>query len=134
MSDENLETYKRVLEAFNREGVEGVLPFIHEDVEIYDPDLPGGGTYRGHNGIRYVAGQLMSGFEKVQIRDFELRSAGDKVVALLHTYGRGEAGEIEVEMHDAHTVTIREGKIASWRLYLDRNEALADAGLHEGER
>ena len=38
----NLETYQRILETFNREGIEGVMPFFTEDVEVYDPDLPEG--------------------------------------------------------------------------------------------
>jgi ketosteroid isomerase-like protein len=32
-------------------------------------------------------------------------------------------------MRDAHTVTFRDGKIIYWHLYLDPDEALADAGL-----
>jgi ketosteroid isomerase-like protein len=125
---DNVETYQRVLEAFNRDGVEGVLPYMSEDVEVYDPDLPPA-AYRGHAAIRQVAGQLMSGFEEVEIQEFRLLPAGDRVVALLRTRGRGERYDLEIEMRDAHTVTFRDGKIVHWRLYLDQGEALADAGL-----
>ena len=72
---------------------------------------------------------LMSGFEDVEIRDFRLLAAGDRVVALLHTHGRGERDDLVVETRDAHTITFRDGKIAYWRLYLDQAEALTDAGL-----
>jgi ketosteroid isomerase-like protein len=51
------------------------------------------------------------------------------VLAILNTFGHGESADIEVEMRDAHTVTFRDGKIVYWRLYLDPDEALADAGL-----
>jgi ketosteroid isomerase-like protein len=71
----------------------------------------------------------MSGFEEVEIQEFRLLPAGDRVVALLRTRGRGEGNDLEVEMRDAHTVTFRDGKIIHWRLYLDQGEALADAGL-----
>ena len=125
---DNVETYQRVLEAFNRDGVEGVLPYMSEDVEVYDPDLPPA-AYRGHAGIRQVAGQLMSGFEDVEIQEFRLHPSGDRVVALLRTRGWGERNDLEIEMRDAHTVTFRDGKIVHWRLYLDQGEALADAGL-----
>jgi ketosteroid isomerase-like protein len=124
----NLETYQRILETFNREGIDGVVPFFADDVEVYDPDLPEG-PYRGPEAVKHVVQQLMSGFEDVEIRDFRLLPAGDRVVALLHTLAGGERDDLTVEQRDAHTITFRDGKIAYWRLYLDQGEALADAGL-----
>jgi len=126
--ESNVEIFQRVLEAFNREGVDGVMPYFAEDVEVYDPDLPPG-RYRGPEAVRRVVEQLVSGFEDVEVRDFRLVPAGDRVVALLHTRGKGERDDLVVETRDAHTITFRDGKIAYWRLYLDRSEALTDAGL-----
>jgi ketosteroid isomerase-like protein len=126
--NENLETYQLILETFNHEGVDGVMSYFTDDVEVYDPDLPPG-RYRGPETVRRVAEQLMSGFENVEIKSFRLLPAGDRVVALLHTRGKGERDDLVVETRDAHTVTFRDGKIAYWRLYLDQAEALADVGL-----
>src|SRR3954468_4509813 len=126
--NENLETYQLILETFNREGVDCVMSFFTDDVEVYDPDLPPG-RYRGPEAVRRVTEQLMSGFENVEIKNFRLLPAGDRVVALLHTRGKGERDDLVVETRDAHTVTFRDGKIAYWRLYLDQAEALADVGL-----
>jgi len=124
----NLETYQRILETFNREGVDGVMPYFTDDVEVYDPDLPEG-PYRGPEAAKRVVELLISGFEDVEVKDFRLLPAGDRVVALLHTRAKGERVDLEVETRDAHTITFREGKIAYWRLYLDQTEALTDAGL-----
>jgi ketosteroid isomerase-like protein len=127
-TETNSEIYQRILETFNREGMDGVMPYFAEDVEVYDPDLPEG-PYRGPEAVRRVAEQLMSGFADVEIQDFRLVPAGDRVVALLHTRGKGERVDLEIETRDAHTITFRDGKVAYWRLYLDQAEALADAGL-----
>jgi len=127
-SETNVEIFQRVIEAFNRDGAEGVLPYYTEDAEVYDPDLPPG-TYRGREAISRVIEMLMSGFEDVEIRDFRLLPAGDRVVALLHTRSRGERDEIEVETRDAHLITFRDGQITYWRIYLNQVEALQDAGL-----
>jgi ketosteroid isomerase-like protein len=124
----NVEIYQRILETFNREGVEGVMPYFTHDVEVYDPDLPEG-PYRGPEAARHVVDLLTSGFEDVEIKDFRLLPAGDRVVALLHTRAKGERVDLEVETRDAHTITFRRGKIAYWRLYLDQVEALTEAGL-----
>ena len=125
----NVEIYRRLVEAFNEGGTDAVFEFFSDDVEIYDPDLPGDGTYRGQDGLRLVLDQMLSGAESTVVRDFEVIPAGDRVVALTHTYTRGEGGNPEIELRDAHTMTFRDGKIVYWRLYLDRNEALSDAGL-----
>jgi ketosteroid isomerase-like protein len=124
----NVEIYQRILETFNREGVEGVMPYFTADVEVYDPDLPPG-RYQGPEAVKWVAEQLMSGFENVEIRAFKLLPAGDRVVSLLHTHAKGERDDLEIEARSAHTITFRDGKIAYWRLYLDQTEALTDAGL-----
>jgi ketosteroid isomerase-like protein len=124
----NVEIFECLIEAFNRDGVDGVLPFYTDDVEVYDPDLPPG-TYRGRDAVGRVIQMLMSGFENVEIRNFRLLAAGDRVVALLHTRSEGERDDIVVEQRDAHTITFRDGKVSYWRLYLDPAEALSDAGL-----
>ncbi len=124
----NVEIFQRVIEAFNRDGVDGVLPYYWDDAEVYDPDLPPG-TYRGREAVSLVIEMLISGFEDVEIRDFRLLPAGDRVVALLRTRSRGERDDLEVETRDAHTITFRDGKITYWRIYLDQAEALQDAGL-----
>ena len=124
----NVETYQRILETFNTEGIEGVVRYFTDDIEVYDPDLPPG-TYRGREAAKRVAEQLMSGFADVEVRDFRLLPAGDRVVALLHTRATGTRDALQVELRDAHTMTFRDGKVAYWRIYLDQAEALADAGL-----
>jgi ketosteroid isomerase-like protein len=135
----NVEIYEEVLEAFNESGIDGVLPFFSEDIEVFDPDLPRNGTYRGRTALRALLEQFLTGAEQTQVRGYELLPAGDRVVALTRTYSRGEGGNPEVEVRDAHTMTFRDGKIVYWRLYLDRREALTDVGLdpelaHDAER
>lgn len=132
-SPSNVEIYRSLVAAFNLGGPDAVLGFFSEDVEVYDPDLPGDGTYRGREGLRHMFDQLLGGTEQTLVRRYDVIPAGDRVVALTHTYARGPGGNPEVEMRDAHTMTFRDGKIVYWRLYLDRDEALSDAGLDPDE-
>jgi ketosteroid isomerase-like protein len=129
VSKSNLETYRRMIEAFNQEGVEGSMRFFSEDAEVYDPDAPRGRSYRGREAVAAFLAELIEGMAEVEVRDFELIPAGDRVVGLIHTYGRGAHGGPEIELRDAHTLTFRDGKVVYWRAYLDPNEALGDAGL-----
>jgi ketosteroid isomerase-like protein len=124
----NLEIYQRIIEAFNREGIDGVLPYFADDVEVYDPDMPAG-SYRGPDAVKRFVELTTSGFEDVEIIDFRLLPAGDRVVALMHTRGKGEHDDLVVETRTAHTITFRGGKVGYWRAYDDQVEALTDAGL-----
>jgi len=124
----NVQIFERLLDDFNEKGIGGALPYFDEDVEVYDPDLPED-SYRGREALGFLLRQMLSGAERTRVLGFDLLPAGDRVVALLRTYSRGEGGAPEVEVWDAHTMTFRDGKITYWRLYLDRVEALTDAGL-----
>jgi ketosteroid isomerase-like protein len=128
----NVDIYRRIIEAWNTDGIDGVLPFYDDDIELYDPDLPGGGRYRGREAVREALEKVSSGFE-LEIRDWELIPAGDRVVGLLHTKGTDPRKDgINVEIREAHTLTFRDGKAIYWRAYLDQGEALTDAGLDPG--
>jgi len=54
MSESDVELMRQGLQAFEREGVEGLIRFIHPDFEMTTP--PGlaaePDTYRGHDGLR----------------------------------------------------------------------------------
>jgi ketosteroid isomerase-like protein len=128
-SNSNLEITRRLFTAFNEDGVEGVLPYYDDDCEVFDPDVPRNRSYRGKEGLRSFLDLMLTGSEETEIRDYELLPVGDRVVALMRTYFRGDGGGPEVEVRDAHTLTFRDGKIVYWRLYIDRTEALTDAGL-----
>ena len=131
MPETNVEIFKQLIEAFNERGLEGALEFFDEDVEVYDPDLQDGATIKGHAGVLGVIGEIVDAFDVMKVENYEAIPVGDRVVALVHTggYGEGRRGEMDVELHDAHLMTFRDGKITYWRLYLDQAEALADAGL-----
>ncbi len=130
MTESNIEIWKRVIAAFNEEGLDAALEFFAEDAELFDPDLPSG-PLRGHAQIREVIGQMLSGFESMRVADVEFIPVDDRVVGLFHIrgHGKGSLGEMQVEVRDAHVMTFEDGRIVHWRLYLNQDEALADAGL-----
>ncbi len=103
--------------------LEDILASCTEDtywVNPYPPErVPAGGEFRGREGVRrFFTGMLGI----LQIQGFELRqyvAQGDTVVVLGWERTTGTATGRTAENHFAHVYTLRDGKIASVRMYGD---------------
>lgn len=130
MSRANVATAKRIYEARNRGDVDAVLAECDPEV-TWRPHLAtlGGKPIRGHDGVRAYMESLQEDWEGFRHEPEEFLDAGDKVVALLHTYARGRGSGVEVEVPVAHVLTFKAGKCMGYVSYHDRVEALTVAGL-----
>ena len=95
MSKENVEAFKRGLEAGNRGDVDGLLDELHPEIEWHSAlhALMGGQetVFRGHDGVRRMIGDLYETFAEVHIEMSEFRDLGDGLVAIGRTRKRGKA-------------------------------------------
>jgi ketosteroid isomerase-like protein len=130
VSRENLEAAERIYAARHRGDLEALLAELHPDVE-WRTHLTalGGGSVRGHSGVRDYLASLSEEWEDFRQELEQLFDAGDEVVAFLNTYGRGRASGVEVQPRVAHVLRFRDGKCVESTTYLDRMEALRAAGL-----
>ncbi len=135
MSEENVDAWRRAIDAYNRENTEGA-------VEIYDPDvewrpavqrLLGGDTavYRGRRGVRKFLQELDEAFAEIRIEIAEARDLGDQALFLGRFSGRGRESRAETSSPIAYLVDFRNGKVTGVVSYLDHQEALEAAGLSE---
>jgi ketosteroid isomerase-like protein len=131
MSQENVEIVRQAFEAFRRDGPEGFLPFLDPRVTLFDPDLPGGGEFTGHEGFRAFMGQVLDSFEDYLVESEKVLDAGDRVVVFLHHRGIGRSSGAPFELRDAQVWTFDEATAIRIDLYLDRKTALEAAGLSE---
>ena len=135
MSQENIDAFKRGLEAGNRGDVETLLGILDPEVEWHSAlhALLGGEqmVFRGHDGVREMLRDLNDAFDEIQIEISEIRDLGDRLVAIGHTRNRGRESGAETESPIAFVVEFKDGKAISLRAYLDPDEALEAAGLRE---
>ena len=135
MSQENVETFKRGMEAFERRDIEGTLEDLDPEVEwhaAFTALLGGEATvYRGHEGARDVIQQFWEVFSESQFEFSEIRDLGDRVLAIGTMRARGAESGVAVESPWAYLVRMRNGKALSVRAYADPAEALDAAGLSE---
>lgn len=89
--------------------------------------------YRGHEGVRAYWRAWLTAWEPLKIFDYELRDAGESVVALISgqvNRGRHSGIEVEVEPY-ALVFTLRDRKVIRWAFHSDQGEAIEAAGLSE---
>jgi hypothetical protein len=79
MSQENVETVRRLIEAFNRRDFDAMLETSDPEIEVVTLI---GGTYRGHTGWRQIIDQAMEEVPGFQLVLEDLIDVGDKVVAV----------------------------------------------------
>jgi ketosteroid isomerase-like protein len=136
MSRENVESFQRAVEAYNRRDFEAVLEFLDPEIEWHPAvqAMMGGETavYRGHAEVRELFRDVTEVFDVFDIELNEIRDLGeDRVVAIgrLRTRGRGSAAQTESPV--GFVVDGRNGKAIRIRNYLDPMETLEAAGLRE---
>ena len=135
MSQENVEAFKRGLEAGNRGDVETLLEVLDPDVAWHSAlhALIGGEAtaFRGHDGVREMLRDLYEAFDEFHIEVSEIRDLGDRLVVIGRTRARGRESSAETESPIAWVVQFKNDKAISLQAYLDPIKALEAAGLSE---
>jgi hypothetical protein len=132
MSEENVELYRRGIEAFNRRDLEAFLA-------LADPDVIGisrvlaieGRSYRGHDGTREWWRDLLGVFPDFRIEVVWVRDAGNVTVSELRNSAHGEGGAAPLEEFVWQVSEWRDGLVVRWQMYESEQDALEAAGLSE---
>jgi ketosteroid isomerase-like protein len=135
MSRENVESFKRAVEAYNRRDVEALLKELDPEVE-WHPALEvllGGEamTYRGHEGVRQLLRDTDETLEQIHVEFSKIQDLGDRIVAIGRLRTRGKESGAETESPVGNVGEFKDGKAVEIRTYLDPKEALEAAGLRE---
>ena len=133
MASENLRTIKDGFEAFNAEGVDGILPFIHPEFEATTPPELASepDTYRGHDGVRRWFDSFYEVMDEIRWEPHEFHEVGERVVADFTLKARGKTTGLEFGQHAFQVWDFRDGKAVGVSLYPTFEEAMAAAGGEE---
>ena len=138
MSQENVDSFRRLADANNRRDVEAALAELNTEVEWYDaaPMLLGGETtvYRGHDGIRDLIREIWEALDETRIEFAEIRDLGDRIVATGRLRMRGRGSGIEMESPYGVVADYANGEATRVSTYLDNDKALEAAELSESAK
>jgi uncharacterized protein len=132
-SNETVELLRRFYESFNQGDLDSVLELCTADVEVYkDPgvvEMVAAVTPRGQDLVaQYLRGWLDS-WDEYNARPEEFLQSGEEVAALTQLRARGKNSQFEIAADMADVFTVRDGRIARFRLYIQRTEALGSLGI-----
>ena len=133
MSEENVETVRRSLEAFQRGDMEEMLSYMDPEGELHSAIVGGaeGNVYRGHEGFRKWYADSFESFEELRNEWSEFRDLGDRVLVFGRVKARGRESGVELDSPMGWVFTVRRGKLMKAEGFLSRAEALEVAGLSE---
>ena len=135
MSQDNVEAFKRAIEAYNRRDIDAFLEQIDAEVEWHgalQALLESKGTeYRGHEGVRQWVRDIDEALADIRLELPDIRDLGERIVAIGRLRARGKASGAETESPFGCVVEWRDGKATRLVSFLSQAEALDAAGLRE---
>ena len=87
------------------------------------------GSYRGVEGLLAGWRDWLVAWERYYLEAEEFIGAGDRVVVFVRARGRTSRDGVEMEHAPAAVWTVRDGLVRRIEFHIDRDEALAAAGL-----
>ena len=145
MSQENVETVRAVMEAYQQPEMMAALVDGELDLELADPQIEWDASrltemlpdlaeiYRGHEGVRTYWRRWFGAWKDLQFEIEDVLDAGEDVVVLIRNqrqWGRHTGICTELPPY-AQVFTMRDGKIVRWRTFPDQMSALKAVGLEE---
>lgn len=114
-----LDTVRAMYDAFARRDVPGVMSLLDADVVIRQSDeLPWGGSYRGPEEAMRFFGLLTQHID-TSVEVERMVCAGDCVVEVGRTVGRGVATGRAFAIDEVHVWRVRDGRIVAMEAFVD---------------
>jgi ketosteroid isomerase-like protein len=129
MAEENLETVRRMQDAFTAGDFDAALEPYAEDAELDMTRMPGGGIYHGPEGVREFFTRWMGAWERFDVERLRLVEAGDAVVVVSRISAIGKGSGAEVTMLTADVFYVEDGAVSRHVGYPGADEALRELGL-----
>jgi ketosteroid isomerase-like protein len=135
VSSENVEIAKTGFDAFAKEGVEGLMAFIHPEFEASTPPQLASepDTYRGHDGVRRYFDPFYEVMEDIRWEADEFIAVGELVVVPFTLRAKGKSTGLDFGQPAVQVWEFRDGLAIRMELYARREEGLAAARERAGE-
>jgi len=131
-SERNAELVRRFFDADTQHDPKVYLSFFGPDAEVdfSELDRPYSGVYRGPEEIERLYHDLRDPWHEKEFEFEDLLTSDDRVVVTLTRTARSLAGP-RLTSRATAVITIRQARIAAFKMFGSRSDALEAAGLSE---
>ena len=130
MSQDNVEIVREGYAHFNRGDIGWMCEHMTPDISWADStEVPGAKTYHGIEEVRPYLESFGRVWEEARFEPEEIRSEGDKVLAVVRFVARGHHSGAGVDARLSHLFKMRDGKGARVVTYFDHEQAVRDFEL-----
>jgi ketosteroid isomerase-like protein len=132
MSEENVEIVRTATEAMVSGDAAAALKALDPEIEWHATvgGIDEGRVYHGHEEVAQAFADYFEVWERIELRaDGYIDAGDDQVVVFFHEVAKGRESGAVVETDTGTVNTVRNGKIARVRSYMERSQALEAAGL-----
>ena len=131
MSQLNLDIVRSVYDAFDSHDMDGVLQDVDDDVQVFATEgLPWSGTYSGPGGVEEFI-RTVEAHVSLSVETEELFDSGTSVAQIGRLRGETRATGSPFDLREVHVWGLRNGKIVSFRNYVDTQAQRRALGLPE---
>src|SRR5687767_5951561 len=97
MSQENVELFRRSVDAFNRRDLDAFLALVDDDVEVVPRGVAMEGSHYGHEGVRRWWENVFGVWPDFTVQIVEVRDVDDLTVVAVHFRGHGAGSDIPLD-------------------------------------
>jgi ketosteroid isomerase-like protein len=128
---EALDVVRRHYEAFQAEDWDAFFALYDPAVEVdlSRSGIPDGGIHHGHEGLRAAWAKWRGVWDHYRFEVEELTEIGDRVLSLTRIHARSKGQGVGTEVSAGEVLTVRNGLIVHFVNFLDRDDALREAGV-----
>ena len=131
MSQENVQVVQSAFDAWERGHTDAILELCDEGIVVIQPaELPGVPPRQdGHAGVLEAFALWPEYWDDFRVEILRVFDLGDQVVVTNEQRGRSRESGIELAAQFTFLFTLRDRKIAEWRIFVREPEALEAARL-----
>ena len=124
-----LELVRSAYDAWDHGDVDRLLELTHPDVEIAPLviGVTSAGPWSGHDGVRKLASDARTRWDRLDVRCEDLLEIGDRVVAFVHVEAVARAGAPAVTGAVAHLIEFEGDLVTRFIAFRERADAVAAA-------
>jgi len=127
MGSSDVEAVRTAFEAFMRGDLDSALEFCDPDIVVRDPGRTGR-TFQGRAELRRFWEEWLENWQEYRVEPLELVEEGGEIFVRVGQMGRGRLSGVEVGQDLFQVFRVRDGKVVEYRIYTDRDDALASIG------